>query len=62
MAIIAIGMDLAKNVFAVHGVNDAGKPELVRPSVPRAKLHEFIATECTVLSRLRSPATTPCCW
>jgi transposase len=24
-------------------VNEAGKPELVRPSVPRARLHELIA-------------------
>ena len=27
----------------VHGVNEAGKAELVRPSVARAKLHELIA-------------------
>ena len=26
MAIVTIGIDLAKNVFAVHGVNEAGKP------------------------------------
>ena len=25
MAIIAIGIDLAKNVFAVHGVDETGK-------------------------------------
>ena len=25
MAIVAIGIDLAKNVFAVHGVDEAGK-------------------------------------
>lgn len=31
MAIVFAGIDLAKNVFAVHGVNPAGKPELVRP-------------------------------
>ena len=43
MAILYVGVDLAKNVFAVHGVNEAGKPELVRPSVPRARLHELIA-------------------
>ena len=50
MAIVHIGIDLAKNVFAVHGVNEAGKPELVRPAVPRARLHELIATlpPCTV--------------
>ena len=43
MGILYVGIDLAKNVFAVHGVNEAGKPELVRPSVPRARLHELIA-------------------
>ena len=44
MAILYVGIDLAKNVFAVHGVNEAGKPVLVRPSVARAKLHELIAS------------------
>ena len=36
MAIITIGIDLAKNVFAVHGVDETGKPVLVRPAVKRA--------------------------
>ena len=50
MAILYVGIDLAKNVFAVHGVNEAGQPELVRPSVPRAKLLELIAAlpPCTI--------------
>ena len=50
MAILYVGIDLAKNVFAVHGVNEAGKPELVRPAVPRARLHELIASlaPCTI--------------
>ena len=50
MSIVYVGIDLAKNVFAVHGVDEAGKPALVRPSVPRAKLHELIAAlpPCTV--------------
>ena len=43
MAIVTVGIDLAKNVFAVHGVGVAGKAELVRPEVPRAKLLELIA-------------------
>ena len=43
MAIVTVGIDLAKNVFAVHGVNGSGKAELVRPEVPRAKLLELIA-------------------
>ena len=42
--IVTIGIDLAKNVFAFHGVDATGKPALVRPSVPRAKLLELIAS------------------
>ena len=50
MAILHVGIDLAKNVFAVHGVDEHGKPALVRPSVVRTKLHELIATlpACTI--------------
>ena len=50
MAILYVGIDLAKSVFAVHGVNEAGRPELVRPSVPRARLLELIASlpPCTI--------------
>ena len=43
MAILTVGIDLAKNVFAVHGVNATGKAELVRPAVPREQLHALIA-------------------
>lgn len=43
MTILTVGIDLAKNVFAVHGVNEAGKAALVRPAVPRDKLHALIA-------------------
>lgn len=42
-AIVTIGIDPAKNVFAVHGVDATGKPALVRPKVPRTKLLELIA-------------------
>lgn len=50
MAIVTIGIDLAKNVFAVHGVNEAGKPVLVKPTVTRGKLLELIASlpACTI--------------
>jgi transposase len=50
MTIVFIGIDLAKNVFAVHGVNDAGKPALVKPAVPRGKLLELIVSlpPCTI--------------
>lgn len=50
MAIVYVGIDLAKNVFAVHGVNEAGKAELIRPKVSRDKLPELIAAlrPCTI--------------
>jgi transposase len=43
MAIVTLGIDLAKNVFAVHGVDDTGRAVLVRPSVHRSKLLEVVA-------------------
>ena len=43
MTIITIGIDLAKNVFAVHGVNETGKPERVKLKVPRDQLMPLIA-------------------
>jgi transposase len=50
MSILFVGIDLAKNVFAVHGVNEAGRPELVNPSVARARLNELVAAlpPCTI--------------
>jgi len=50
MAIVFVGVDIAKNVFAVHGIDEHGKPVLVRPSVARAKLHALIASlpPCTI--------------
>jgi len=44
MAIVTVGIDLAKNVFAVHGVDAAGKPALVRPCVARGKLLELVVS------------------
>lgn len=41
-AIVTIGIGLAKNVFAVHGVDTAGNNALVRPSMPRGKLLELV--------------------
>jgi transposase len=43
MTIVTVGIDLAKSVFAVHGVDETGKAVLVRPEVPRGKLMELIA-------------------
>ena len=40
MIIIAMGIDLAKNIFAVHGVNEGAV--LVRPTVKRDALLEVL--------------------
>ena len=49
MAIVTVGIDLAKNVFAVHGVDATGKAVLLRPSVPRARLAEAHCVFATLL-------------
>jgi transposase len=43
MAIVTVGIDLAKNVFALHRVDATGRAQLQRPSVARAKLLELVA-------------------
>ena len=43
MSIITVGIDLAKNIFAVHGVNENGKAALVKPKVAREQLLPLIA-------------------
>jgi transposase len=42
MAIIRIGVDLAKNVFALHGVDEAGRVQMAR-TVRREQLLEVLA-------------------
>ncbi len=41
--VTVVGIDLAKNVFALHGINAAGKPLLVKPNVPRDQLLAVLA-------------------
>jgi transposase len=43
MTIVTIGIDLAKNLFAVHGVDETGKAMLIKPRVPRDQLATLIA-------------------
>ena len=43
MTIMTVGIDLAKNVFCVHGVDENGKVAL-RRNVRRDQLLELIAT------------------
>lgn len=40
--ITTVGIDLAKNTFSIHGVNEAGK-EVMRKTISRAKLAAFVA-------------------
>lgn len=50
MIITTVGIDLAKNVFAVHGVDKNGIPVLIKPKVPRTALPELMANlpPCTI--------------
>ena len=43
MSIITVGIDLAKNIFAVHGVDENGKAALIKPKVSREQLLPLIA-------------------
>ncbi|MGF6963094.1 transposase [Paraburkholderia sp. WC7.3g] len=43
MPVVTVGIDLAKNVFAIHGVDESGKVVLVRPRVMRDQLILLIA-------------------
>jgi len=42
MSIVTVGIDLAKNIFAVHGVDETGKAVLVKPKVAREQLSALI--------------------
>jgi transposase len=42
MSIMTVGIDVAKNVFAVHGVDENGKAVLAKPKVAREQLLELI--------------------
>lgn len=50
MTILTVGIDTAKNVFAVHGVDAAGHVQLRQPRVARAKLSALVASlpPCTI--------------
>ena len=42
MRMVTVGIDLAKNIFAVHGVDENGKAVLIRPKVTRDQLLPLI--------------------
>jgi transposase len=43
MNIVTVGIDLAKNIFALHGVDQSGRAVLIKPKVARGQLLELIA-------------------
>ena len=43
MNIITVGIDLAKHIFAVHGVSETGQAVLIKPKVARDQLHTLVA-------------------
>jgi len=44
MNIITVGIDLAKTLFAVHGIDDNGRAVLVKPKVSREQLLPLVAS------------------
>ena len=50
MATLTVGIDAAKSVFAVHGVDTTGKVHLHQPTVARAKLLALVNAlqPCTI--------------
>ena len=53
MTIVCVGIDLAKSVFALHGVSEDGAVGLRQPKVARAKLNALVATLPPVRDRHR---------
>lgn len=44
MNIVTLGIDLAKNIFALHGVDQTGCVVLVKPRVAREQLLSLVAS------------------
>lgn len=56
--VITIGLDIAKSVFQIHGV-DADGTVVIRKRVSRAKVLEFFAAECCSNVRKFLPGRRP---
>ena len=48
--VTTVGIDLAKNVFSVHGIDETGVV-LFRKSVSRARLMPLVAAPCSAPSK-----------
>jgi hypothetical protein len=59
MAIVTVGVDFAKNVFALHGVNETAQIELRRLSVTGAKLSQVQPRPSSVVQRRVSDCRVP---
>ena len=44
MNIVTLGIDLAKNIFALHGVDQTGRAVLMKPRVARDQLLSLVAS------------------
>lgn len=55
MTIITIRIDLAKNIFAVHDVNENGRAEPVKPKVSHDQLLPLIAQLPPFLIGIEAP-------
>ena len=40
---VTVGIDLAKNVFALHGIDHSGKAVFIKPKVARSQLLVIVA-------------------
>ena len=55
MSIVTVGIDLAKNVFASHRIDQSGQAVFVKPKVARSQLLETLANLPPCLPALSSP-------
>ncbi len=53
---MTVGIDLAKNVFAVHGVDEHGKAALIKPKVSREQLPALMVLRGFIAQRPESEA------
>ena len=58
MKITTLGLDLAKNVFQVHGVNERGQPVL-KKQLKRAQVLPFFANLPPCLSGIEACGSAP---
>ncbi len=58
MSVKTVGLDLAKDVFQVHGISENGRVIFTK-SIKRAKLHTFFATLLPCVIRMHAFLSSP---